>query len=123
MVGSDAYDFVVFCGLALVFVFMIYSNRSIQLRAYLGRKDTEVSNRNGGPAGTTGFTGGANNGGSWRDSTCGQIRPGEWQCNCKEPENGCVVLRDLKANNKSAEEVTNRRGAIAAQKARKRNGR
>ena len=84
--------------------------------------------------------GGANNGGQWRNrtwkpnpgfndefagvipGTCGQIRPGEWQCNCDEPKNGCLVLKGLKSGDEPAEEMTDRRGAIAAQKARKRNG-
>lgn len=54
--------------------------------------------------------------------TCGQIRPGEWQCNCAEPKNGCLVLKELRSEDEPAEEITNRRGAIAAQKARSRNG-
>ena len=84
--------------------------------------------------------GGANNGGSWRNrtwkpnpgfndefagpiaGTCGQIRPGEWQCNCAEPQHGCTTLERLKSSNEPAEEKTDKRGAIAAQKARKKNG-
>jgi hypothetical protein len=93
-----------------------------------------------GPTGVTGRTGGANNGGAWRNrtwkpnpgfndefagaipGTCGQIRPGEWQCNCIDKDAGCRVLIRLKNADEPAEERTDRRGAIAAQKARKRNG-
>ena len=53
---------------------------------------------------------------------CGQIRPREWQCNCEEPKNGCLVLKALRSEGEPAEERADRRGAIAAQKARKRNG-
>lgn len=83
---------------------------------------------------------GNNSGGAWRNrtwkpnpgfndefagaipGTCGQIRPGEWQCNCAEPQHGCTTLERLKSEGGLAEEKTDRRGAIAAQKARKKNG-
>lgn len=51
--------------------------------------------------------------------TCGQIRPGEWQCNCADPDNGCLVLKKLRSQAEPSEEKTNRRAAIMAQKARK----
>lgn len=56
--------------------------------------------------------------------TCGQIRPGEWQCNCADQTAPCRVLLELKSQVDAAEKllITDRRGAIAAQKARKRNG-
>jgi hypothetical protein len=83
---------------------------------------------------------GNNSGGAWRNrtwkpnpgfndefagaipGTCGQIRPGEWQCNCAEPQHGCTTLERLKSSAGEAEEKTDRRGAIAAQKARKKKG-
>lgn len=84
---------------------------------------------------------GNNSGGTWRNrtwkpnpgfndefagvvpGTCGQIRPGEWQCNCADPKNGCLVLNKLRSEDQPSEERTDRRGAIAAQKARNKNGR
>ncbi len=53
-------------------------------------------------------------------ATCGQIRPGEWQCNCIDKP--CIVLLQLKSQVEEAEDklqMTDRRGAIAAQRARK----
>lgn len=55
--------------------------------------------------------------------TCGQIRPGEWQCNCAEPENGCLTLKELKSKADPPEEKTNRRAAIMAQRERNKNKR
>jgi len=58
---------------------------------------------------------------------CGYIRPGEWQCNCKAKP-CCSVLVRIRAKAKAdaqqhdKPEITDRRGLIAAQKARKRNG-
>ena len=56
---------------------------------------------------------------------CGQVRPGEWKCNCSDQSKPCTVLVGLKSTLESAEasaQITDRRGLIAAQKARKRNG-
>jgi hypothetical protein len=58
--------------------------------------------------------------------TCGQIRPGEWQCNCTDQTKPCTVLVRMRSEvdaQKDKLEITDRRGAIAAQKARKKNGR
>ena len=55
-------------------------------------------------------------------ATCGQVRPGEWQCNCIDQTKPCIVLLRLRSQVDEVEEklqMTDRRGAIAAQKARK----
>ena len=96
------------CALALTLVYLFYCNLGVSLRSRVSSNighepNPEVNDE----AGT--FTMG-----------CGQIRAGEWQCNCAEPHKGCLVLIGLKSANGPAEEMTNRRGAIAAQKARKR---
>ncbi|GAG19985.1 unnamed protein product [marine sediment metagenome] len=57
--------------------------------------------------------------------TCGQVRAGEWQCNCADQTKPCSTLLLLKSQVEKDEEkanMTDRRGAIAAQK-RKKNGR
>lgn len=54
--------------------------------------------------------------------TCGQVRPGEWQCNCADQSKPCKTLLLLKSQVEKAEDkanMTDRRGAIAAQKAKK----
>ena len=56
-------------------------------------------------------------------ATCGHIRPGEWQCNCEDQTAPCSVLVAMRAPKEPDPEITDRRGLIAAQKARKRNGR
>jgi hypothetical protein len=55
---------------------------------------------------------------------CGVVRPGEWQCNCADQSSPCATLLSLKSKLERAEDknMTDRRGAIAAQKARKANG-
>lgn len=103
------------CSLTLTLVYLWYCDSGVDIRSRLSKRFTksvplqfaEVHNKFG-----------------ERVPVCGHIRPGEWQCNCKTKP--CSVLVRMRAKavdaNHDKLEITDRRGLIAAQKARKRNG-
>jgi hypothetical protein len=106
------------CALALSLIYLYYCNFGVNIRGMVSKRFTksvplqfaEVRNQHG-----------------MVIPVCGHIRPGEWQCNCTDQTKPCIVLVRMRAKAEEAQhdkpEITDRRGLIAAQKARKRNGR
>jgi hypothetical protein len=112
------------CALALSLIYLYYCNFGVNIRSMISKRFTKsvplqfavVYNEHGEVV-----------------QVCGYIRPGEWQCNCKDqttcsergtagkPHRGVLVRKGAEAQPKP--EITDRRGLIAAQKARKRSGR
>ncbi len=106
------------CALALSLIYLWYCNFGVNIRSMISKRFTksvplqfaEVRDWHG-----------------MIVPVCGYIRPGEWQCNCTDQTKPCsVLIRQTKAEAEAQHdkpEITDRRGLIAAQKARKRSGR